>query len=82
LRWLFFQEGGFVTRWRGKSFGYATHPVAFNDRGDVWLNKEGTWRHGRFTTDKTLEWDVPQGTRKVSGHELSTQDKKLYIQDK
>jgi len=82
LRWFFSSEAGFITRWRGKTFGYVTHPVAFNDKGDVWINKEGTWRHGRFSKDRAVEWDTPQGTRKVIVQELSTQDKKLYIQDK
>lgn len=81
FRWFFSREEGFVTRWRGENFGYVTHPVAFNEKGDVWINKEGTWRHGRFTNDRTVEWDTPQGTRKVTDQEISTPDKKLYIRD-
>ena len=82
LGWFFSSEPGFVTRWRGKTSGYVTHPVAFNDRGDVWLNKEGTWMHGKFNKDRAVEWDTPQGASKVIVQELSIQDKKLYIQDK
>jgi hypothetical protein len=84
--WFFSSQGGFVTRWRGEPFGNVTHPIAYNDEGEVWINKEGTWRHGMFTDGKTVDWDIPQGTGiragKVYGHQISTLDKKLYIQDK
>jgi len=85
FRWFFSSETGFVSRWRGESYGYVTHPVVYNERGEVWLNKEGNWLYGRIS-GKEVKWDVPQGTGiragKVAGHEISTQDKKLYIQDK
>lgn len=85
LRWLFSSEAGFVTRWRGKTYNYATHPVVYNERGEVWLHKEGIWRHGGIT-GKTIEWDTPQGTGiragKVTGHEISIQNKKLHIPDR
>lgn len=86
FRWFFSLPEAFVTRWRGKPFGYVTHPVVYNEGGEVWINKEDTWRHGRFTSDRTIEWDTPQGTGiragKVTGHQISTPDKKLYIPDK
>lgn len=85
FRWFFSSEAGFVTRWRGEPYGYATHPVVYNERGEVWLNKEGTWRQGKIV-GKEIKWDIPQGTGiragKVTGHEISTQDKKLYTPDK
>lgn len=79
---FFSSEAGFVTRWKGGSLGHVTHPVVYNESGDVWINKEGAWAHGKFTKDSTVEWDTPQGTRQVSGHEISTQEKKLYTTDK
>jgi len=86
FKWFFSSDTGFVTRWRGKPYGYVTHPVVYNENGEVWLNKEGTWRHGRFTGARTIEWDTPQGTGiragKVFGSEISTQNKKLYVPDK
>ncbi|OGX18890.1 MAG: hypothetical protein A3K83_01090 [Omnitrophica WOR_2 bacterium RBG_13_44_8b] len=84
LRWFFSSEAGFITRWRGKTFGYVTHPVAFNDKGDVWISKEGTWRHGKLNKGRAVEWDWdrPQGTRRVTGQEFSTEDKKPHFQDK
>ena len=85
FKW-FFSQTGLVTRWRGESFGYVTHPVVYNEDGEVWINKEDTWRHGRFTNDRTIEWDTPQGTGiragKVTGHEVSMPEGKLYIPDK
>lgn len=85
FRCLFSSEVGFVTRWRGGPYQYATHPIVYNERGEVWLNKEDTWRHG-IVSGKTIKWDKPQGTGiragKVTGHEISTQDEKFYITDK
>lgn len=85
FRWLFSSEAGFISRWRGEPYGYVTYPVVYNERGEVWLNKEGTWRHGKIS-GKTVKWDTPQGTGiragRVTEHEISTQDKKLYIPDK
>ncbi|MCX5704062.1 MAG: hypothetical protein NT066_06205 [Candidatus Omnitrophica bacterium] len=83
--WFFSSQAGFVSRWRGEPFGYVTHPVVYNEEGEVWINKEGTWRHGMFTGGKVIDWDIPQGTGiragKVHGHQISTEDKKLHIQD-
>ena len=85
LRWLFSSEAVFVTRWRGEPYGYATHPVVYNERGDVWINKQDKWRHGNISGN-TVKWDIPQGTGiregKVTEHEISTQDKKRRIEDK
>lgn len=84
LRWLFTSESGSVTRWRGRPYGYVTHPIVYNEDGEVWINKEYTWRHGRIS-GKTIEWDEPQGSGiragKVTGHEITTQDKKLRLPD-
>jgi len=80
--WLFSPEIIFVSRWRGKPYGYATHPVVYNERGEVWINKEGAWRYGKVS-GKDIKWDIPQGTGiragKVSGHEIQ---RKLYTPDK
>lgn len=81
LGWLFSSEGGFLRRGRGQPYGYVTHPIAVNDKGEVWINKEGSWRHGRFV-DRNIEWDIPQGSAKVSGHQISTEGKELQIIDK
>jgi hypothetical protein len=84
FRWFFFSEGGFLTRWRGEHYGYVTHPIAYNNRGEVWINKEGTWRHGRID-GRTIEWETPQGTGiragEVAGHDISTPEKRLFIPD-
>lgn len=83
LRWLFFSEGGVLTRWRGEPFGYATHSVVFNDRGDVWIKKKDTpWQHG-IISGETIKWDTPVGSSKVTEQEkISTEDKKLRVIDK
>ena len=81
LRWLFFSEGGVLTRWRGEPFGYATHPVVYNDMSDVWLKKKDTWEHGRISGE-TIKWDTPQGSGKVTEQEISPEDKKLKVIDK
>lgn len=85
FRWLFSSEAGFTTRWRGEPYRHVTHPIVYNERGEIWINKEGTWQHGKIS-DKTIKWDKPQGTGiragKVTGHEISTEDEELYIPDK
>lgn len=85
LRWLFFSEGGFIKSWRSEAGGYATHPVVYNDKGDVWLRKQDTWVHGRIS-GKAIQWDTPQVTglslKKTPGHEVSIEDKKIRIIDK
>lgn len=87
LRWLFFSEGGVLTRWRGEPFGHAIHtldihPVVYNERGDVWMKKRDTpWQHGRISGD-TIKWDTPQGSRRVTDQEISVENKKLKIIDK
>jgi hypothetical protein len=85
LKWFFSSAAGSTRRWRGEPYGYVTYPIVYNERGEVWINKEGTWRHGKVS-GKTINWDVPQGTGiragKVTGHEISQQDKKLQISDK
>jgi len=85
FRWFFSPESSWVTRWRGETYGYVTHPVVYNESGDVWIKKEDTWRHGMISgTD--IEWDSPQGTGiregKVTGEEISVQNKRIYIKDK
>ena len=85
LRWLFSSDTGFIKRWRSESGGYATHPVVYNDRGDVWLKKKDTWAHGQIGGE-TIKWDTPQVTgfslKKTPGHEVSVEDKKIRIIDK
>lgn len=86
LGWFFSSDTGFIKRWRSEAAGgYATHPVVYNERGDVWLRKKGTWEHGRMSGE-TIKWDTPQvagmNIRKTPGHEISIQDKKLKIIDK
>lgn len=84
---LFFpQEAGFIKRWRSESGGgYATHPVVYNDKGEIWFKKQDTWEHGSISGED-LKWDRPQVTglsiRKTPGHEISIQDRKLKIIDK
>lgn len=85
LSWLFSSEG-IIKRWRSEAGGgYATHPVVYNDSGDVWLKKQDTWEHGKIS-DSNIKWDTPQVTgmsiRKTPGHEISVEDKKLKIIDK
>lgn len=84
LRWLFVDDAGFVGRWRGQEYQYVTHPVVYNERGDVWLNKDNSWRHG-VINGRTIHWDLPQGTGirtgKVIGHEISSQSQKLFVGD-
>jgi hypothetical protein len=83
--WFFSADEGVVTRWQNKTKKYISHPVVYNERGDVWINKEGAWRSGKINNDKTVAWDEPQGsgirTNRVTGHEISTQGKELSISD-
>lgn len=81
LRWFFFSEGGVLTRWRGEPYGYATHPLVINDKGDVWLKKKDIWVHGRFS-DNVIKWDSPVGSGEVLTQELSIEDKRILIPDK
>ena len=85
FRWLFFSESGFIRRWRSESTSYATHPVVYNERGDVWLRKKNSWVHGHIS-DEAIKWDTPQlggfSLKKTSGHKISIEDKKLRIIDK
>ena len=86
FRWFFSSETGFIKRWRSESGGgYATHPVVYNARGDIWIRKKDNWEHGRVSGEN-IKWDTPQVTgfnlRKATGHEMSIQDKKLKIIDK
>jgi hypothetical protein len=85
FRWLFSSEAGFISRWRGEPYGSVTHPMVYNERGDVWINKEGIWQQGKIV-GKEIEWNTAQGTGiragKVTGHELSTKEDKLRIEDK
>lgn len=82
--WLFSSHAGYIRRWRGGAYGYATYPVVYNERGDVWINKEGLWQSGKITK-QNIEWDVPGGTGiragKVAGHELSKPAKELRLKD-
>ena len=83
---LFFSGGqDFLTRWRGKPFGYATHPIVYNEFGEVWIYKGGSWQSGRVNAN-TINWDTPQGTGirkgKVTGHDIVSENSKLEIKDK
>jgi hypothetical protein len=85
--WFFSSQGGVISRWQSHEQRYINHPVVYNDRGDIWINNDGTWRSGKLTNnDKTIEWDQPQGSGiragKVTGHEISTQNKEITIFDK
>lgn len=82
LRWLFSSEEGLLTRWRGEPFGYTTHSVVFNDRGDVWIRKEDTpWQHG-IISGENIKWDKPVGSSKVREQQKATlEDKRLNIED-
>lgn len=89
LRWLFFSEGGVLGRQRGEPFGYTTHPVVFNDKGDVWIKKpNAAWQHG-IISGQSIKWDKPMGSANIieqkeipSEMEISLEDKKLKIIDK
>lgn len=83
--WLFSPEKGFISRWRGEPYGYVTHPIAYNEAGDIWIYKQGSWRSGRVSGN-TVNWDTPQGTGsrsgKVSGQDIVIENGKLKIKDK
>lgn len=86
LTWFFPSSTAFVKRWQSEAGGgYATHPVVYNNRGDVWLRKQDTWEHGKISGE-AIKWDTPQVTgmsiKKTPGHEISVQDKQLEIIDK
>lgn len=85
FRWLFFSEGGYISRWQEKSSSYVISPVVCNERGEVWVKSEGDWYHGKIMGGE-IEWDESKrlgvSPIKVTGHEISTQDKKIYIKDK
>jgi hypothetical protein len=83
---LFFSGGqDSLTRWRGKPFGYATHPIVYNEFGEVWIYKGGSWQSGRVNAN-TINWDTPQGTGiqsdKVVRQDIVVENGKLKIKDK
>ena len=77
FKWLTFQNEGYITRWRGKQYGYVDHSLKYDDHGNIWLEKEGKWRQGKIYKD-ALYWEEPQGTGimagKVLGHDLRLRD--------
>lgn len=82
--WLFSSEVGFFTRWEDRAKRYVTYPLVYNERGEVWINKEGGWQYGQIS-GKAIKWSKPQRTginRRVTGHEISVQGKELQIIDK
>jgi len=81
LRWLFFSDTGFVKRWRRGSGEYVKYPVVYNEKGDVWLKDKDAWQHG-IISDQNIKWDTPQGSARVTGQEITREDKKLKIIDK
>ncbi len=86
LSWFLSSDTGFIKRWRSEaSGGYVTHPVVYNDKGDVWLKKKNTWEHGNISGE-TIKWDTPQvsglSIRKTTGQEVTVEDKKLKVIDK
>lgn len=83
MRWLFFSDTAKVNLWSGKLNRYVSYPVRINDKGDVWIEKEGGKIHGRTSGDKII-WDEPQSAgirQRVSGHRFTIEDKELKIYD-
>lgn len=83
---FFFAKGeSFVSRWRGKPFDYTTHPIVYNEFGEVWIYKDGSWRSGKISAN-TINWDAPQGTGirrdKVLGEEIVNKKERLKVKDK
>lgn len=78
------QDESYITRWRGKQYGYVDHPVKYDDYRNIWLEKEGKWISGKIYKD-AVYWQEPQGTGikagKVLGHELRLKDE-FSIDDK
>jgi hypothetical protein len=87
LGWMFSSDAGLVRRWRseGGKGGYASHPVVYNDQGDVWFKKSNGWEHGKLSGED-IKWDAAQvaglSIRKTPGHEVTVEDRKFRIIDK
>lgn len=75
--WFTHLDEGYITRWRGKQYGYVDHSLKYDDYGNIWLEKEGKWIAGKINKG-ALDWEEPQGTGiragKVLGHQLHLKD--------
>lgn len=82
--WLVFNDAGSITRRRDAEYGSATHRLGYDESGQVYIKKEGTWQKGEI--ENGVKWDRPQGTGiregKVKGETLETTGGKIRIRDK
>jgi len=72
---------GYVTRWN-KDTGYITHPISYDEEGNVWIKYRNTWERGIISKNE-VKWNNPQGTAnwRISGHGISTDNKGFTVID-
>ena len=84
FRWLVFNDTGSVTRDRGKEYGPVTHEIGYDESGQAYIKKEGTWRKGEI--ENGIKWDKPQGAGiregKIKGETIESTGDKIRIRDR
>lgn len=90
VKWLTFQDDGYIIRNRGVvenyDYGYVVYLVKYNDGGSLLIEKEGKWIKGVVHRIDEATWEEAQGTgiRKgaVHGHRRDLESREFLIQDK
>ncbi len=83
--WITFRDDGYISRYKGRDYGYSNYSVMYDDRGGIKLKKEGDWIEGELNKDR-IDWKKPQGTGiregKVLGHDVKIPEDTILINDK
>lgn len=83
LRWLFFSDYGYVTRWRGKEYGgYKTHYLKTDKKGEISIIKEaGRDIHGKLEADK-IKWDVSKDAGPTVTQDIEIKEEGIRVIDR
>lgn len=82
LRWLFFSDYGYVTRWRGKEYGgYKTHDLRLDEERKISIKETGRPAHGKFEGDK-IKWDVSKGKGLPLTQDIEIKEEGIRIIDR
>lgn len=90
VKWLAFQDDGYIIRNRGVvenyDYGYVVYPVKYDESGSLLLEKEGKWIGGMVHGRDEVTWKEAQGTGiragAVHGHLRDLESDEFLIQDK
>lgn len=82
LRWLFFSDYGYVTRWRGKEYGgYKTHDLKIDKERGISIKEQSRDIHGKFEGDK-IKWDVSKETGRPLSQDIEIKEEGIRIIDR